>query len=279
MPALKLLVPYVLLAALVGSFAPSVAAAQEAPASVDLLDEAAQQLELARFDDAGRALDTAARGELDRTRLLRWLVLHALLAYAAEQLGATEEALAGLACLLDPSEPEPTSLPRVLRARLAEMRAEGMHVELGAVVTATPTDGGRDVGIVGEIRADAGHLVREVRVVAEIDGATAVEGRPHVTSIVRGDTSREVLVHYRLEAIGPGGAIVATHGTETAPLEEVVPGTPVDQTPVHVAVAITIGTLIAGAIGVAFAAVETDGFRRGGDVVIHGPTVGALFSF
>lgn len=249
----------------------------EARAQDSALERARQHLERSEFEDFDRALDEAARGELDGPALRAWLELKVLGAYSAEHLGAMEEALAGLACLMSATDPAPANFPRAARERLAELRAAGARIELAAEITTRASDGGRELGVVSEIVHDPGHLVRSLRVVASFDDGAERAGEGAVHETIGGDASRDVAVRYHVEAIGPGGAVVGSLGEPW--IEDVAAGLPADETGLHVGIAVATGVLVAGGLAVAFAAVATDGFRVGGPTTLDGPVIVPLLRF
>ena len=96
-----------------------------------------------------------------------------------------------------------------LRAAFLEVRSR--TTPLTVRTRARPMDGG--VRITGVVTEDPLGLVREVRVSGRADTGPVVRGAGEAT--VRTVAQR---VHYWAVAIGPGGAEIATAGTEDEPL-------------------------------------------------------------
>lgn len=185
---------------------PAIASAQSP------LDEAQQLLDDARFQAAVTAFDRAAEGDaLDRDGVIALLVGRALAYHGMRNGPAAERDLAALVSLgASIDERAPPALQRAY-ARLAGETPERLAVT--AEASRIP-DGFR---IVSRVEGDVASLVRTVRVHVERDGSWSdEEGRD--VSVVAGSRIR-----FYADAIGPGGAVLASAGSRESPLEASAP--------------------------------------------------------
>jgi hypothetical protein len=129
---------------------------------------------------------------------------------------AMERDLAGLAAL-EPGRTLPAAAPPEVLERWAAIIATAEPLELLAVAR-------WEVGVVA-VRAvsdgDPGGLVRRIRVGARLVGRDYALGDDRVELVTADDSG----VEYYAEAIGPGGAVVATAGSAEAPLTSAPPPT------------------------------------------------------
>ncbi len=253
-----------------------------APESVSIDVDVDGQLTLARsaiedasFEDAEIALDRAASGTMDRERLLRWLELRALLAYADGRLGALEEALVGYATVAAGLYEPPASFPAPLRQRLGELA--DARIEIHAEPSLTAEGEGRLLVIPTQAIQDPGHLVRRIELTVSVDGTAPTDLSPGRGVPVPGDVHADVQVAYRALARGPGDAIVATLGDEAAGTQT-LPGLPrsSDEAVIGIVVA-SAAVVVAGAVVIGWGV--SDDWGRRGVTRIDGPVTAALFSF
>lgn len=210
----RLLIALVALASLVGA---STQARAQAP-----LERAQQALGEADFAGAVRAFDEAAQADegLSREQLLD---LYVGRAQAHLALGDPDAARADVRRLLslDPGHeldyrvrPEIREMAEELRGEISgplEVTAE-VGAETGAVtVSATASD-------------DPASLVREVRVFGRVGGGEWLSGVGSVVVPVASATT----VEYYAQAVGPGGAVLATDGTEGSPRTHAYRDAPAD---------------------------------------------------
>ncbi|MBX3247589.1 MAG: hypothetical protein KF901_10470 [Myxococcales bacterium] len=177
--------------------------AQDARAS---LERARQLLDQARFEDAQRAFDQAleATSGLDREAVLQALRGRATASYARRDAeGARRDLRALLA--LEPTLTLDRTAPPGLRRLLEEARVDAPAIDVRASAEAFP--GGVELRGVAD-----GELVRLVRVRHDGgEGSWRAEGaRVRVGAID--------VVRYYVEAVGPGGAVIASYGSRERPL-------------------------------------------------------------
>lgn len=236
---------------------PALASAQSVETDVAAARAA---LETGDLLGAGAAVDRGfASASLRAEELATLYELRALLAYADDRLGALEEALHALASL---GAPMPALFPPPLRTRYDEVRAAAEPIGLSLELVTEVERDRRIVRLVPRVDGDLGHVVRSVRVRAAIDEAPLAL-RTESDSLEAGSAHAAVELRYALEAIGPGGAIVATRGSDAAPVSEVLGALPVDETFLHVTLWTIGGVVIGTAIALAIAYVATDGFTTG----------------
>lgn len=181
-----------------------------APVSAqDPLTAARAQLDAARFADAVRLYDELAAGSsgLDRDSLARLLQERAL---ARAALRDRDGARADLVALfsLDPDAELGDEAPPSLRRVADEVRAGGVE-PLALRAEANPVAGGFEIR--AEVDHDPAQLVREIRVLELTDGGVET----HTGPVVRIETAGPL--RYVVEAVGGGGAVVASIGALGAP--------------------------------------------------------------
>jgi hypothetical protein len=252
-----------LLALVVGSMWPALAAAQDVEAS---LTSARAALDEGDLIGAGTAVDHALLSEtLSPDQLLAVYELRALLAYADDRLGMLEESLLALAIL--GASAAPASFPPPLRARFLEICARAPSLVLEVELVTEVIGDRRTVRVVPVAHGDDGHLVRSLRARAGIDTAALRTVGPE-EALAAGDPHRVVEVRWALEALGPGGVIVARRGSEDDPESERLAALPIDETFLHVALTTAGAVVVAGAIALTIAYFATDGFTAGRPTII-----------
>lgn len=248
----------VLLAALLVVALPALVSAQE-PAN-EAIEAARVALDEGDLLGAGTAVDRALSSDvLDREQLRDVLVLRALLSYADDRLGMLEESLEALAML---EGPEPTAFPPPLRTRYREIVAVDHAIALDVELVTDVLDDRRTVRVVPVAHGDAGHLVRELRVTAAVGEGPLAAVSPDAP-LLAGDPHAEREVHWTVQALGPGGVVIASRGAPEAPETSVLAALPVDHTFLHVAIVTGAAVIVAAAIAVTIAAFATDGFTAG----------------
>jgi hypothetical protein len=170
----------------------------------DALSQGRAELDAGRFQEAIAAFDRAASATsgLDRAALIRLLRDRAL---ARGALRDTAGARADLTALfsLDPNADLGSEAPPSLSRLASEVRTAGGS-PLSIDVTTAVVEGGREVRT--RVGGDRGNLVREIRVVElTADGPRAQVGE---VVMITSDS-------YTVQAIGPGGAILASETAET----------------------------------------------------------------
>jgi hypothetical protein len=176
------------------------------------LEDARERIDAAEFEQAVRVLDQLETGGvLTRDELVQLYLVRAEALLALGRSGAALDrdldrlaALAPDLALSDRTRPE-------LREGLAARRREQLSLSLSLEIE-------REAGAVrvrATVRGDPGGLVRGVRLHARAGAAsewTSRSGDTLVLPAAAGD------VEYWGEAVGPGGAILATAGSASSPL-------------------------------------------------------------
>jgi len=174
------------------------------------VDQAVREYGAADFNAAAASLARAqAASDLERADVVQLLLYRALVSLANGDARAVDDALLGLASL-EPDYYMSPSIPPVVRQAFARVRAS-VRGPLALQSTATREPGG--VRVHARIAGDVAALVREVRVHARVAGARWQRGHDDVLVVATPGTAVE---HYA-EAIGPGGAVLASDGSEQAP--------------------------------------------------------------
>jgi hypothetical protein len=176
----------------------------------DDLDAALRHYERAEFARAVSAFDRAeASDHLTREELETLLRGRGLAHHAAGDEGAAEEDLATWLSLAPTASLDDTTPPAVRRL-FERLRGEAVALDVEASVVPTSTGFGISARVVG----DVGHLTRTVRIhYRTTAGTDVVEG-------ARADVlSSDATLAYWIEVVGPGGASLATAGSEAGPLE------------------------------------------------------------
>ncbi len=185
-------------------FSPSIAFAH------DDIDAALRHFERAEFARAVRAFDRAAASDhLTREELETLLRGRGLAHHAAGDVGAAEEdlsawlSLAPTATLDDTTPPAVRRLFERLRGEVAPLSVEGSAIP-----------GATGYAVSARVTGDVGELSRGVRIhYAGEHGDETIDG-DHAEIPLAAST-----LHYWIEVVGPGGAVIATAGSRAASLE------------------------------------------------------------
>jgi hypothetical protein len=221
------------------------------------LERARAAFDRADFEEAVAAYDAATRGDgLSRADVIALLEGRAIARHASRDVAGAEADLSALLSL-DPERPLGEAAPPALQRAFGRLRGE-VRGTLSVASEATAIPDGFAVNV--RVTDDVASLVREVRVRWEHQGAWRTE------------VGREVRVpsgahlRYYVEAIGPGGAVIASDGSagdpHTSGTPIVVPNEPRavisrgDDTGLHVGLTIGIGVVLA-AVAVVLAVVLT----------------------
>jgi len=181
------------------------------------IDRGVELYEQADFEGALAALGEAeASGELERAALVRLLAVRALVDFALNRPEALERDLLMLASL-EPGYDLGVRAPPAVRRSFERLR-EGGDGLLRVVLAVEPMPGGARV--VASVHGDRAGMTRRVELAAR---APSGEWR-------RGEDGSVVLpvasggeVEAWARAVGPGGAVLATAGSEEAPRRLSVP--------------------------------------------------------
>lgn len=243
--------------------APATASAQ--------LDDGARLLAEADFERAERAYTRVlAERELSREDLVLAYEGRAFARWAQGDAGGARQDLLALASL-DPERTLPPEAPPPLVDAFAALP----HAALGLDLEWEDDDGLAHLRVI--VRNDAADLVRAVRVHARRRGEAWTVGEERAVTI---RLERDQVAEVWVEAVGPGGAIVARRGSALAPLEHgdvagvrgtlADPGAGPDPTPIWVGVGVGAGVLVAIAIivGVAVGTAGNDATQPSAPVVV-----------
>ena len=174
-----------------------------------LVDEGYRRYSQADFSGA---LDTFGRAwsgsGLERRDVVRILAGRAMVFYATNDTQGMRAALASLAAL-EPSYAFPREAPPELAQGLA---AEVARLGGALAIEVTVEWRGEDAQLSARVGHDPGRMVGTVELHARTQGAHPLEGEG--TLLVAGAGQAVV---YWAEAIGPGGAVLATEGSQAAP--------------------------------------------------------------
>lgn len=239
------------------------------------MTRARDAIDNADFAAAELALDEAVHAGLGPSDLLQWLEVSAMLAFADGRLGAMEDFLLGWASIAPTEVTVPTSMPGALRTRLNELRSEA-RIRVGAAPIQSFQSGVRRIAVPVQIRTDPGHLIRDLEVhvrIAEAPFAILAQG---ASIVVEGDVHEDARVQYFVVAHGPGGAVVATLGSEESPEETTCEGLPPSTEALTIGLVITGAAVLVGIAGVlAWGLIEDWG--RDSSSVLNGPNVALRF--
>lgn len=175
-----------------------------------VVDEAIAHYRQAEFDKSLELLDKAAgRDDLSRADVVELLRHRALVRFATGKREAMADDLRKLATL-DPEDGLGDDVPPPVAEAYERARSKAAPIAVEA--TAEHTAGG--VRVSARLQGDDAGLVREVRVAARPGGGAwqRAAGEPVTVPVTSGAT-----VEYFAAAIGPGGAAVASAGTEASP--------------------------------------------------------------
>jgi len=177
-----------------------------------LVDHGIQRYEAADFEGALAAFASAESGtDLTRDGLVRLLEGRALAHLAMGDQGQMETALVQLASL-EPNRQMGRAIPPPLREAFQRIGSD-VDAPLSIEASSAPMPGG--VRVEAGVRGDGGDLVREVRIAGRSADGDWTEGTGRELSVVA--ASGESVEYYAV-AVGPGGAVLAEHGTEASPL-------------------------------------------------------------
>jgi len=192
-----------------GVLCPAAASAQLDPE----VERAKEEALRGEFDQASARLEVALlRDDLSRRDLIAVYEARVFISYAGGDRSALAEDLERIAAL-DPDHSfdrnyYATDVTDAF-AEAVQNRAGRLALEAEALLLASG-----ELEVRGEIHNDPGDLVRTVQLYGRAIGEDWTEAGGSLRMDISGDDSAE----YYAEAVGPGGAIVATHGSEGAPL-------------------------------------------------------------
>jgi hypothetical protein len=177
-----------------------------------LVEQARGQYVAAEFEAALETIRQAeSAGDLVRADVLRLLETQALVYAALGDPGGVDRALTAIASI-HPGHDLAPEVPPELRSRYAALERELAGV---LRVEVEPSRTAESAVLEARVAGDPAHVTREVRVHARAGDAeweTAVD-RPLVLEVASSDA-----VDYWADAVGPGGATLATRGTADDPL-------------------------------------------------------------
>lgn len=177
-----------------------------------LVDQGKRLYEEADFSKALDVLDRAeSLSNLTRKDLVEELTTRALVYFAMGQDSSLQATLVRLASL-EPNAPLPKYVPPPVRERFESVRK---NAKGGAVkVVASAQRQQNIIAIKTAAHNDAGKLIEEIRIYTRSHN----EGwRESARENVEVPIGVGIKVEYYAEAIGPGGAVIATDGTKTSP--------------------------------------------------------------
>ncbi len=188
----------------------SLSAAGARAQSEGAIDEGVRLYAEADFEGALTALERAEHETLDRRELLRLLATRALVRFALGDFDRLDRDLLAIVSL-EPDYNLGGRAPPPLANALSRARAgAGEPLSVRAFVETTP----RGVRVTATTHGDRAGLVDHVEVFARpVSRAAYAHGEPSVELVVAPESEIEV----RAVATGPGGAVLATDGTEDAP--------------------------------------------------------------
>ncbi|MCB9593463.1 MAG: hypothetical protein H6719_12085 [Sandaracinaceae bacterium] len=162
----------------------------------------------ADFEGASRAFDEAESGTLDRAELVRVLEGRAHVCYALGEEAALRAALVRLAAVAPEHRFAPEAPPELVeRFRdFAGQRRLELAVELDQRE--------REARLEARASGDPGGLVRHLRVAARVEDGAWVTAEDEPLTI---PVDPERALAWYGEALGPGGAVVASDGSRDAP--------------------------------------------------------------
>ena len=173
------------------------------------LDEARARYEEADFEAALAALARAERGsDLDADGAVELFRLRALVHLGMGDQDGMREAVRALMLIRPSVELDETTPPEVRQAADA-IRGELSPLRVEALLE--PTDEGARID--AEVQGDVAGLVRAIRVHTRVAGGSWLTGEPPVSL----DVPSGAQLSYRAEALGPGGAVIASDGTADDP--------------------------------------------------------------
>lgn len=187
------------------------------------VDEARVLYEEARFADALTVLGEAEAGDdLAREDLTELYVLRAGVHLAMRNDDAVRSDLARLH-LVDPTfEFGRRASPDLVRAH-REVQAESVG-DLRLVADPSAVRGG--VSVAASMEGDPLGMVRHVRIFARADDEWQSTEESPLVVLTQGQSAE-----YYVQAVGPGGVVLAEVGSRAAPLRFDLTGTPLDEAP------------------------------------------------
>jgi hypothetical protein len=260
-------VPAVLALAVVLSL-PSLAFAQGA----EHIDEGVRLYEEADLNGALDALANAEEGPLDRSELLRLLLTRALVRFGLGEFGPLERDLLAIATI-EPDYDLGVRAPPPLQNAFARAK-ERVTAPLGVRVELEGMAGG--VRLEAVASGDRAGVVERVVIAARPAGQSEFSRGDGGTLTLPVGEGGEIELY--AEAIGPGGAVLATDGTRQEPRRATVPapvaaggGGAVDTGPnVPLVVGVTVGSAVVVAAVIVAIVLATSG---SGGTMPQGPIV------
>ncbi|MBW2465344.1 MAG: hypothetical protein JRH11_27095 [Deltaproteobacteria bacterium] len=198
-----------LLVSAAGVVCPAAAAAQLDPE----VERAREEALSGEFDQASARLEVALlRDDLSRQDLITMYEARVFISYAGGDRSALVADLERIAAL----DPEHSFDPNYYAAEVTDAFAETVRNRAGrlALEAEALLLASGDLEIRSEIHNDPGDLVQNVQIYGRAVGEDWERGEGSLRTEISGDQGAE----YYAQAVGPGGAIVATHGSEGAPL-------------------------------------------------------------
>ena len=176
-----------------------------------LLDEAARRYAEADFAGAIEAFAQAeASNDLSREDLIALYTSRSLVRFAMQEIDAVEEDLTRLATL-DPDLEVPPDMPPAMQEMFARVKE---RIRTAIAVEGRVERVRNGLRVRAEVTGDVMGIVRDVAVHGRAGGAAWEHGADGELFV----QDPSVLLQWYVEAIGPGGAVVANHGAQDAPL-------------------------------------------------------------
>ena len=180
------------------------------------VDEAARLYEQGQFEAALELLAEAeASGGLERADVLALLITRVLVHVGLGDEEAYRRELAHIA-LLDPDYQMGPSFPPLARQTFAAVREEVRPVELSARAEAIPA-----ALRIAVTLTDTADFVAQVQINARVSGGP---WRREAAESMEVPAPAGADVDWYVEAIGPGGLVVASVGSAQSPRSETLPG-------------------------------------------------------
>ena len=180
------------------------------------IDEAARLYEQGEFEAALELLAEAeSGGGLERGDVLSLLITRVLIHVGTGDEEAYRRDLAHIA-LLDPDYRMGPAFPPLVRQTFAAIRQEVTPVELDARAEAVPA-----ALRVSSTLADEAELVTQVRINARVSGGP---WRREAAGSLEVPAPAGAQVDWYVEAVGPGGLVVASVGSAESPRRDTLPG-------------------------------------------------------
>lgn len=226
------------------------------PGAAALVDQGVAAYEEADFDGALAAFDRAEAAGLDRALLVRSIAHRVLIAHASSDASTLETQALRLVSL-DPEALRSEASPGLVRAlESARARADGV-VRLSIVHAVV--EGALQLR--ARVDGDVAGMVREVRLRARRGEGELVEAVNGVVTLPGSTTDGVVVV---ADCTGPGGAVLATLGTDREPhslsaeIARQIVASPRDDTALIAGLAIGGALAVVAAIVVAVVVVDAN---------------------